>query len=79
MDTLTVIALLFLVVVYMYLYFNKKTTGFEEDDQTTWPVTFNWDWQGGPGRTAYNIMSENGPYYSGPCLNRSDGPIQRKC
>jgi hypothetical protein len=66
--------------VLLYIFISAfSTTRFSENDRTTWPATFTFDWQGGHGRDRYDIMSGTGPFYSGPCQNRNDGPIYRDC
>ena len=48
----------------------KKVT-FEDDDangwglRTGWPVTWNFDWGGGPGYDRHEIMTSQGPYNMG--------------
>ena len=48
----------------------KKVT-FEDQDaslwglRTGWPVTWNFDWGGGPGRDRHEIMTRRGPYNMG--------------
>ena len=67
MNQRTVIFLIVLAVL-AYLFLNSKEN-FEENDQTTWPTSFTWDWNGGHGRDRYEIMKD-GP----TCIDCDDGP-----
>ena len=62
-----IILLVIAVLVFLYL---KPLENFKEDDKSTWPYTFNEDWNGGHARDRYEIMKdwilqdeEEGPTY----------------
>jgi len=70
-----IIVLLTLLIVMLYLTFRKKsptststniiTATVSPDGTFNIPPTWNFDWQGGPGKDRYNIMAEQGPYNPG--------------
>ena len=69
-----VIIVLLLVLVFLALrpqMPSKKVTfmdeGYDPDWglQWRWPVTWNFDWGGGPGYDRHQILTERGPYNPG--------------
>ena len=56
-----VILVLALVMVFVTLRPQIQTVLVELSERDV-PVTWNYDWDGGPGRDRHRIMHEEGPY-----------------
>jgi hypothetical protein len=66
------ILVIIVVLVLVFLAFRpmaqvKKVsdTNDDLDLQTGWPVTWNFDWGGGPGYDRHEILTSRGPYNPG--------------
>ena len=62
-----IIVIILLLIIILYLTFKPVAP---RDDTVTAilpkysniPPTWNFDWQGGPGKDRFDIMAEKGPY-----------------
>ena len=79
MNVGVIIAVLVFLCLFIVTFRTERSEQFLDTDYSSWPATFTWDWQGGHGRDRYDIMSDSGPFYSGPCYNRNEGPVYRDC
>ncbi len=60
---LSYVVLALILVISLYLAF-KPTYSYSKNlyEGENIPVTWNYDWQGGPGYDRFVIMNEEGPY-----------------
>jgi hypothetical protein len=69
--TIVILGLLFLLVLMAFRSSQpRRQVTFEQDYQDwglnwDWPVTWNFDWGGGPGYDRNVILHEKGPYNPG--------------
>ena len=64
------IVILLIVLLFLALKPPTKPVTFVEGDDARllgwgWPVTWNLDWDGGPGRDRHEILTRRGPYNAG--------------
>jgi hypothetical protein len=62
MNSGTALLVGFAMALVMFLLIQKLTASQFVMKRPDIPVTWNLDWQGGPGMDRFKIMTEKGPY-----------------
>lgn len=62
MNTLTVLLLCLTVIALVFLLKQPRRLRYDGVSDYWWPVTWTYDWGGGPAYDRHVIMRERGPY-----------------
>lgn len=63
MKTIVVILVCVTVLALAYIFTRPKRVLYDGVFDRSWPVTWTYDWSGGPGYDRREIMRQRGPYH----------------